>query len=122
MGARARAAAPARDLAPRRRPRQGADPAPLPRGRSHRGPPEGVSVPALAAESPLAPPDAALVLAARDGDQAALAALIARHAAGIAQLCRRLVGPNLCDDCAQDTLLLATLRLPRLRDADAFAA
>ena len=66
--------------------------------------------------------DSTLVLAARDGDQAALGALIALHAPTIARLCRTLAGPNLADDCAQDTLLLATLRLSQLREPAAFGA
>ena len=81
-----------------------------------------MSLPALPLEAPHTPPEAVLVAAARNGDQPALAALVARHAPGIAQLCRRLAGPDLADDCAQDTLLLATLRLPRLRDPEAFGA
>jgi RNA polymerase sigma factor (sigma-70 family) len=81
-----------------------------------------VSASDQAVESLLTPPDVKLVLAARDGDGVALAALIDRHAPRIAQFCRRLAGPHLSDDCTQDTLLLATLRLPRLRDPEAFGA
>ena len=68
-----------------------------------------------------APDDAALVVAARSGDQAALSVLLARHAPTVARLCGSLAGPRFADDCAQDTLLLATLRLPRLREPEAFA-
>ena len=67
------------------------------------------------------PADAHLVVAARSGDQTALSALLARHAPIVARLCRSLAGPRFADDCAQDTLLLATLRLPRLREPEAFA-
>ena len=71
---------------------------------------------------PHAPSDAALVRAARAGHEAALSALLSHHSPTIARLCRRLAGPSLGDDCAQDTLLLATLRLPRLREPEAFGA
>src|SRR5687768_16212112 len=116
MGARARAAAPAGDLAARGRARQRADPKAHARRREDCGAPRGVSASTPPVESVLNPPDVSLVLAARDGDRAALAALIASHAPSIAQFCRRLAGPHLSDDCTQDTLLLATLRLPHLRD------
>ncbi len=67
-------------------------------------------------------PDEALVVAARAGDHAALSALLSRHAAATSLFCRRLAGPALADDCSQDALLLAMLRLPQLREPAAFAA
>ncbi len=68
------------------------------------------------------PPDAALVVAARAGDRAALGVLLSRHAPTVSRLCRRRAGPALADDCAQDALVLAMLRLPQLREPAAFAA
>ena len=46
--------------------------------------------------------------------------LITSRVAELSHLCRRLVGPALADDCVQDTLMLALLRLGSLRDPDAF--
>lgn len=67
-------------------------------------------------------PDEALVVTARAGDQAALSVLLARHLPSITLLCRRLAGSALADDCAQEALMLAMLRLPQLREPAAFAA
>jgi RNA polymerase sigma factor (sigma-70 family) len=66
--------------------------------------------------------DEALVARSRHGDHAALSQLFARHAPGIARLCRRLTGPALAEDCAQDALILAMLRLEQLREPAAFGA
>src|SRR5262249_30755475 len=64
--------------------------------------------------------DAALVPRAVAGDREAFAALVAPRVPELSRLCRRLAGPALADDCTQDTLVLALLRLGSLRDADAF--
>jgi DNA-directed RNA polymerase specialized sigma24 family protein len=54
------------------------------------------------------------------GDRAAFGALVTPHVTDLTRLCRRVAGPALADDCVQDTLLIALLRLPSLRDADQF--
>ena len=64
--------------------------------------------------------DELLVGLAVDGDRAAFGALVAPHITDLTRLCRRVAGPSLADDCVQDTLLLALLRLPSLRDAGLF--
>jgi RNA polymerase sigma-70 factor (ECF subfamily) len=51
------------------------------------------------------------------GDRAAFGALVAPQVAELTRLCRRVAGPALAEDCVQDTLLLALLRLPALRDS-----
>jgi RNA polymerase sigma-70 factor (ECF subfamily) len=61
--------------------------------------------------------DEVLVRLAVGGDRAAFGALVAPHVAELTRLCRRVAGSALADDCVQDTLLLALLRLPSLRDA-----
>jgi RNA polymerase sigma-70 factor (ECF subfamily) len=61
---------------------------------------------------------AALVRAAAGGDRAAFGALVAPHVADVRRLCHRVAGPALAEDCVQDTLLLALLRLPGLREPD----
>ena len=67
-------------------------------------------------------PDAALVRLALAGDRDAFAALVVRHSATVVRLCRRHAGTTLADDCVQDTLLTALLRLGSLRDPDAFGS
>jgi RNA polymerase sigma-70 factor (ECF subfamily) len=62
----------------------------------------------------------ALVRLAVGGDRAAFAALVTPHVADLTRLCRRVAGPALADDCVQDTLLLALLRLQSLREAGLF--
>jgi len=64
-----------------------------------------------------AAPQEALVRAAAAGDRAAFAALVAPHVADVTRLCRRVAGAALAEDCAQDALLIALLRLPSLREA-----
>jgi RNA polymerase sigma-70 factor (ECF subfamily) len=64
-----------------------------------------------------AAPQEALVRAAVAGDRAAFAALVAPHLADLNRLCRRAAGAALAEDCAQDAVLLALLRLPSLREA-----
>jgi RNA polymerase sigma-70 factor (ECF subfamily) len=61
-----------------------------------------------------------LVRLAADGDRAAFGALVTPHVADLTQLCRRVAGPALADDCVQDTLLLALLRLKSLRETRLF--
>ncbi|HLZ27619.1 MAG TPA: RNA polymerase sigma factor, partial [Chloroflexota bacterium] len=51
-----------------------------------------------------------------DGDRAAFGALVTPHITDLTHLCRRVAGPALADDCVQDTLLLALLRLQSLRE------
>jgi RNA polymerase sigma-70 factor (ECF subfamily) len=64
--------------------------------------------------------DAPLVRRAAAGDQGAFAALVTPRVPALSRLCRRLAGPALADDCVQDALVLALLRLGSLRDPDAF--
>ena len=64
--------------------------------------------------------DELLVRLALSGDRAAFGALVAPHLTDLTRLCRRVAGPELAEDCVQDTLLLALLRLPSLRDAGLF--
>jgi RNA polymerase sigma-70 factor (ECF subfamily) len=80
------------------------------------------SVPRPAQAAPVAqaaPEDGreALVRAAVAGDRAAFGALVAPQVAPLTRLCRRVAGTALADDCVQDTLVLALLRLPRLLEA-----
>ena len=60
--------------------------------------------------------DEVLVRLAVGGDRAAFGALVTPHVTDLTRLCRRVAGPALADDCVQDTLLLALLRLQSLRD------
>lgn len=64
--------------------------------------------------------DEVLVRLAVEGDRAAFGALVAPHITDLTRLCRGIAGPALADDCVQDTLLLALLRLQSLRDASLF--
>ena len=66
------------------------------------------------------PAPTVLVRRAAAGDRGAFAALVTPCLPELARLCRRLAGPALADDCVQDTLLLALLRLASLREPDAF--
>lgn len=60
--------------------------------------------------------DAALVLAARDGDKDAFAQLLSRHRDLLLAICRRAVGDVLlAEDAAQEAALQALLGLDRLR-------
>jgi RNA polymerase sigma-70 factor (ECF subfamily) len=69
-----------------------------------------------------AAPEAALVRSALGGDRAAFGALVAPQVADLTRLCRRVAGSALAEDCVQDTLLLALLRLPSLREPSHWAA
>jgi RNA polymerase sigma-70 factor (ECF subfamily) len=60
--------------------------------------------------------EAALVRLALAGDRPAFAALVTPRLGELTSLCQRVAGPALAEDCVQDTLLLALLRLPRLRE------
>jgi RNA polymerase sigma-70 factor, ECF subfamily len=64
--------------------------------------------------------DEVLVRLAVGGDRAAFGALVTPHVRDLTRLCRRVAGSALADDCVQDTLLLALLRLQSLRDAGLF--
>ncbi len=65
--------------------------------------------------------DAALVLAAREGDKGAFAWLLARHRPLLEALCRRALGdPALAEDAAQEATLQALLGLDHLRHPDQF--
>jgi RNA polymerase sigma-70 factor (ECF subfamily) len=64
--------------------------------------------------------DEVLVRLAVGGDRAAFGALVTPHVTDLTRLCRRVAGPALADDCVQDTLLLALLRLPSLREPGLF--
>lgn len=63
---------------------------------------------------------ATLVNAARGGDRAAYAVLAVRHLPVATALCRRLVGPVLAEDAAQEAALAGWAELDRLRDAERF--
>jgi len=62
----------------------------------------------------------ALVRSALAGDRGAFGALVAPQVEDLRRLCRRLAGTALAEDCVQDTLLLAMLRLHRLREASSW--
>jgi RNA polymerase sigma-70 factor (ECF subfamily) len=64
--------------------------------------------------------DEVLVRLAVGGDRAAFGALVTPHVIDLTRLCRRVAGTALADDCVQDTLLLALLRLPSLREVGLF--
>lgn len=66
--------------------------------------------------------DAVLVRRARGGDRDAFAALVVRHHATLVRCCRRMVGPDVAADAAQDAVVTALLSLDRLRDDDRFGA
>src|SRR3954447_1002181 len=65
--------------------------------------------------------DAALVIAARAGDRDAFATLVERHYSVLLACCRRALGdPAGAADVAQDAVVLALLRLDRLRRPESF--
>lgn len=67
--------------------------------------------------------DAALVEAARDGDRAAFAALLARHQPLLLAFCRRALGDDgRAEDAAQEAVLQALLSLDRLRHSERFGS
>jgi RNA polymerase sigma factor (sigma-70 family) len=70
----------------------------------------------------MTPSDAELVRRARGGDRDAFAALVDRHHATLVRCCRRLAGPDLALDAAQDAVVTALLSLDRLRRPDSFGA
>ena len=70
----------------------------------------------------MTPTDAELVRRARDGDRDAFAALVGRHHATLLRCCRRLAGPDLALDAAQDAVVTALLSLDRLRRPESFGA
>ncbi|HEU5318736.1 MAG TPA: sigma-70 family RNA polymerase sigma factor [Chloroflexota bacterium] len=65
-------------------------------------------------------PAATLVRGAVAGDRVAFAALVTPCLPDLNRLCRRLAGPALAEDCVQDALMLALVRLAALRDPEAF--
>jgi RNA polymerase sigma-70 factor (ECF subfamily) len=70
-----------------------------------------------------APSDAALVVAARDGEEWAREALCRRHAPSVIGLAHRLLGrDDEADDLAQEAFAHALSSLDRLADPQAFAA
>lgn len=64
-------------------------------------------------------PDAALVLAARDGDREAFTRLAKRHGARLHAYLMAFSAPDRIDDLMQETLLAAWHGLPQLRDVEA---
>ena len=69
------------------------------------------------------PSDRALVLRARARDDAAFAALLARHRRRLLRSCTRALGdPDAAADIAQDAALVAWLQIERLRDPARFGA
>jgi RNA polymerase sigma factor (sigma-70 family) len=67
--------------------------------------------------------DAALVEAARDGDRAAFAALLARHQPLLLAMCRRALGDaGRAEDATQEAVLQALLSLDRLRQPERFGS
>ncbi len=61
-----------------------------------------------------------LVGRAAAGDRSAFGVLVAESLPDLNRLCRRLVGPALADDCVQDALMLALVRLATLREPETF--
>src|SRR5688500_9535446 len=67
--------------------------------------------------------DAALVGAARGGDRAAFAALLARHQPLLLAMCRRALGDDdRAEDAVQEAVLQALLSLDRLRQPERFGS
>jgi RNA polymerase sigma-70 factor (ECF subfamily) len=76
-----------------------------------------------AQQQPHAPSDAALVVAARAGEEWAREALCRRHAPTVIRLAHRLLGrDDEADDLAQEAFAHALSSLDRLADPQAFAA
>ncbi len=77
----------------------------------------------VAPEHVAAPSDAALVVAARAGEDWAREALCRRHAPAVLKLSHRLLGrDDEADDLAQDAFTQALASLDRLEDPQAFVA
>jgi RNA polymerase sigma-70 factor (ECF subfamily) len=66
--------------------------------------------------------DAALALRARGGDRAAFGELLVRHRPLALALARRMLGPSLAEDVAQEAALQAYLHLDSLRQPARFGA
>jgi RNA polymerase sigma-70 factor, ECF subfamily len=80
-------------------------------------------LPATATRSGSGPSDAALVVAARAGEDWAMEALFRRHARMVNALAFRLLGRDAdVDDLVQDVFAEALARLHRLREPQAFSA
>ena len=72
---------------------------------------------------PAAPPDSALVAAARAGDRRAFAALVERHYPALLRAVRPAVRePHAAADVAQEAVLVALLALDRLRSDERFGS
>jgi RNA polymerase sigma factor (sigma-70 family) len=67
--------------------------------------------------------DATLVRRARDGDEGAFGALVARHRPMVVGVCRRVLeDPGLAEDAAQEAVLVAMVSLERLERPERFGA
>ena len=66
--------------------------------------------------------DRALILRARSGDERAFSALAERHWERLVAVARSVVGDADAEDEAQESLVTAWRKLPRLREPDAFRA
>lgn len=66
--------------------------------------------------------DAELALRARQGDEAAFAALVERHWPRLVRFSRSVVGAAEAEDVVQDSLVAAWDRMATLRDPEAFPA
>ena len=66
------------------------------------------------------PDERDLVDAARDGDREAFGSLVWRHQDTVYTLARRLVGPDLAADVAQEAFIRAWRAMPRFRGEAAF--
>jgi RNA polymerase sigma-70 factor, ECF subfamily len=81
------------------------------------------SVSSIATRSGAGPSDAALVVAARGGEEWASEALFRRHAPALNGLAFRLMGRDAdVDDLVQETFARAFVSLSRLKEPQAFAA
>jgi RNA polymerase sigma-70 factor (ECF subfamily) len=82
---------------------------------------EGVA--SIAAVLPLTADEAAVLAAARDGDEAAFGRLVDRHRREIHRHCARMLGSaHEAEDAVQDTFLRAWLRLGTFEARSSFAA
>ncbi len=73
-------------------------------------------------ENDLETPDEVLVVAAMLGDFEAFGTLVRRYRAGVVRAAQAVVGPDHCEDVAQEALLIAFKALPTLEEPDKFPA